>query len=70
MDQLSEVSVMSFLIARSSGLSVLAGDIIGCGLDFTTNRAFFTKNGKLIGKVYLVQTRKIILFLSLVRPSI
>ncbi|KAJ7596836.1 hypothetical protein C8J56DRAFT_918451 [Mycena floridula] len=27
-------------------------DIIGCGVDFTTNRAFFTKNGSLIGPVF------------------
>lgn len=26
-----------------------AGDIIGCGIDFTTRRAFFTKNGSFIG---------------------
>ncbi|RDB28553.1 Ran-binding protein 9 [Hypsizygus marmoreus] len=28
------------------------GDIIGCGIDFTTYRAFFTKNGTLIGPVF------------------
>ncbi|KAK0208025.1 concanavalin A-like lectin/glucanase domain-containing protein, partial [Desarmillaria ectypa] len=28
------------------------GDVIGCGIDFTTNRAFFTKNGTLIGPVF------------------
>ncbi|KAF8060964.1 hypothetical protein FPV67DRAFT_1423268 [Lyophyllum atratum] len=28
------------------------GDIIGCGIDFTTHRAFFTKNGALIGPVF------------------
>ena len=27
----------------------LAGDIIGCGVDFTTYKAFFTRNGTLIG---------------------
>lgn len=26
------------------------GDIIGCGVDFTTNQAFFTKNGVFLGK--------------------
>ncbi|ORY30783.1 hypothetical protein BCR39DRAFT_528290 [Naematelia encephala] len=26
-----------------------AGDIVGCGIDYSTGRAFFTKNGKLIG---------------------
>lgn len=28
------------------------GDIIGCGIDFTTHKAFFTKNGTLIGSVF------------------
>lgn len=27
----------------------LAGDVIGCGVDFSSNEAFFTKNGDLIG---------------------
>ena len=26
------------------------GDIVGCGVDFTTNQAFFTKNGVFLGK--------------------
>ena len=26
------------------------GDVIGCGVDFTTNQAFFTKNGVFLGK--------------------
>ncbi|WWC57747.1 uncharacterized protein I303_100281 [Kwoniella dejecticola CBS 10117] len=25
------------------------GDVVGCGIDFTTGRAFFTKNGKMMG---------------------
>lgn len=29
-----------------------AGDIIGCGIDFTSRRAFFTKNGSFIGPVF------------------
>ncbi|KAF9015400.1 hypothetical protein BDQ17DRAFT_1341003 [Cyathus striatus] len=29
-----------------------AGDVVGCGIDFTTNKAFFTKNGVLIGDVF------------------
>ncbi|KAG6918688.1 hypothetical protein DXG01_012506 [Tephrocybe rancida] len=29
-----------------------AGDIIGCGVDFTTHKAFFTRNGILIGPVF------------------
>ncbi|KAF8746254.1 hypothetical protein AX14_000052 [Amanita brunnescens Koide BX004] len=28
------------------------GDVIGCGIDFTTNKAFFTKNGNLLGSVF------------------
>ncbi|EGN92672.1 hypothetical protein SERLA73DRAFT_116956 [Serpula lacrymans var. lacrymans S7.3] len=29
-----------------------AGDVIGCGIDFCQNRAFYTKNGTLIGPVF------------------
>ncbi|KAF5311882.1 hypothetical protein D9619_003081 [Psilocybe cf. subviscida] len=29
-----------------------AGDVIGCGIDFTTNQLFYTKNGTLIGPVF------------------
>ncbi|KAJ4485483.1 concanavalin A-like lectin/glucanase domain-containing protein [Lentinula aciculospora] len=28
------------------------GDVIGCGIDFSTNRAFFTKNGTSLGSVF------------------
>lgn len=28
----------------------VAGDIIGCGVDFSQNRAFYTKNGAFLGK--------------------
>uniref|UniRef100_D8QKH9 B30.2/SPRY domain-containing protein n=2 Tax=Schizophyllum commune (strain H4-8 / FGSC 9210) TaxID=578458 RepID=D8QKH9_SCHCM len=28
------------------------GDVIGCGIDFTMNRAFYTKNGAFIGHVF------------------
>lgn len=28
------------------------GDVIGCGIDFTINRAFYTKNGSFIGHVF------------------
>jgi hypothetical protein len=28
------------------------GDVIGCGIDFTTGQAFFTKNGQLIGHAF------------------
>ncbi|KAF8640946.1 hypothetical protein AX17_000593 [Amanita inopinata Kibby_2008] len=28
------------------------GDVIGCGVDFTTYKAFFTKNGTLLGTVF------------------
>lgn len=27
----------------------IAGDIIGCGIDFSQHRAFFTKNGTFLG---------------------
>jgi hypothetical protein len=48
----SEVS--TFLIDLFLPCSDLAaGDIIGCGIDFTTHKAFFTKNGTLIGKLPL-----------------
>jgi hypothetical protein len=30
-----------------------AGDTIGCGIDFSTYQAFFTKNGTFIGPVFL-----------------
>ncbi|KAK1216717.1 hypothetical protein PQX77_020646 [Marasmius sp. AFHP31] len=28
------------------------GDVIGCGIDFTTHKAFYTKNGDMIGPVF------------------
>ncbi|KAJ9114605.1 hypothetical protein QFC22_005478 [Naganishia vaughanmartiniae] len=28
------------------------GDVIGCGVDFTTGKAFFTKNGQMIGHAF------------------
>lgn len=37
-----------FSLSQSFILS-LAGDIVGCGVDFTTYKAFFTRNGTLIG---------------------
>lgn len=43
---------------RSRLIAVLAGDIIGCGMDFSTNKAFFTKNGTFIGKIsFTVQNK-------------
>ncbi|THH21022.1 hypothetical protein EW146_g483 [Bondarzewia mesenterica] len=35
----------------------IRGDIIGAGIDFSQNRAFFTKNGNLIGKSYSLSPR-------------
>jgi hypothetical protein len=29
-----------------------AGDVIGCGVDMTIGRAFFTRNGKLLGESF------------------
>jgi hypothetical protein len=28
------------------------GDVIGCGIDFTTGQAFFTRNGECIGNAF------------------
>ncbi|KAL1408931.1 hypothetical protein Q8F55_005745 [Vanrija albida] len=28
------------------------GDVVGCGIDYTTGRAFFTRNGKLLGHAF------------------
>jgi hypothetical protein len=28
------------------------GDILGCGVDYTTGRAFFTRNGELLGHAF------------------
>lgn len=30
-------------------LLFVAGDIVGCGIDFSQNRAFYTKNGTFLG---------------------
>jgi hypothetical protein len=30
--------------------SSLAGDVIGCGIDFTQHKVFYTKNGTFLGK--------------------
>ncbi|EIW86343.1 SPRY-domain-containing protein [Coniophora puteana RWD-64-598 SS2] len=37
---------------RPYGPQFGAGDVIGCGIDFSQNKAFYTKNGKLIGHVF------------------
>ncbi|KAH0838642.1 hypothetical protein J3R83DRAFT_6967 [Lanmaoa asiatica] len=36
----------------SFGTTFGVGDIIGCGIDFTQNRIFYTKNGSLLGTVF------------------
>ncbi|KAK7029698.1 hypothetical protein VNI00_014396 [Paramarasmius palmivorus] len=40
------------------------GDVIGCGIDFSTHRAFYTKNGNLLGPVFENVGRGIALFPS------
>lgn len=37
---------------RSYGPTFSTGDIVGCGLDFSCGRAFFTKNGVQLGHVF------------------
>ncbi|KAF8446337.1 hypothetical protein L210DRAFT_2971217 [Boletus edulis BED1] len=34
------------------GTTFGVGDIIGCGIDFTQNKVFYTKNGSLLGSVF------------------
>ncbi|KDR85244.1 hypothetical protein GALMADRAFT_233989 [Galerina marginata CBS 339.88] len=36
----------------SYGPSFGNGDVVGCGVDFTTHKAFYTRNGTLIGPVF------------------
>lgn len=43
--------LISFLPFNFCFLS-LAGDVVGCGIDFSTGQAFFTNNGRLIGPVF------------------
>lgn len=43
----------SFIASSRVGLNHLkwsAGDVIGCGVDYVTDRVFFTKNGKFLGE--------------------
>lgn len=37
---------------------LLAGDTIGCGVDFSQNRAFYTKNGVFLGKSSSISNQK------------
>jgi hypothetical protein len=47
------LEVSTFIDLLFSCSFLVAGDIIGCGIDFTTHKAFFTKNGTLIGELVL-----------------
>ena len=40
-----------------SSSSSLAGDIIGCGIDFSQHRVFYTKNGTFLGKSLFLRHR-------------
>ena len=55
-----EVVHQVHLLARDGRVSHLywlslipVGDTVGCGINFIQKRAFFTKNGKMIGESFL-----------------
>ena len=56
-------TAFDFVMLPSLNLS-LAGDIIGCGVDFTTYKTFFTRNGTLIGIKHAL-----VIVTALIRPS-
>jgi hypothetical protein len=45
---------MCDLSANTCDLFLIVGDIIGCGVDFTQNKVFYTKNGALLGRTRLI----------------
>jgi hypothetical protein len=48
-DQSSAVSIHLYVLSYSlSKRMLVAGDIIGCGVDFTEGTAFYTKNGEFL----------------------
>jgi hypothetical protein len=59
------------LIIDANPISI-EGDIIGCGVDFTQNRGFYTKNGKFLGPYseYLLYSTTNIITTSSHRSSI
>ena len=50
------VSMLRFAPSRKWSDIFQGGDIVGAGIDFSQNRAFFTKNGTLIGMATMLVT--------------
>ena len=49
MDQSLRVSVSVLLCSSVSLTTATAADVIGCGIDYSSGQAFFTKNGRYLG---------------------